>query len=75
VKKIGIKAVAKRLGFILQLLGLSDNNTLVELKNYLQSSEAYVLFDPTLKNTGRYIREWRLRVNFNPDELKAGAWA
>jgi len=74
-KKIGIKAVAKRLGFILQLLELSDKKTLAKLEKYSQSSEAYVLFDPTLKNTGKYIREWRLRVNSNPEELKAAVWA
>lgn len=75
VKKIGIKAVAKRLGFILQLLELSDKNTLAELKKYSQSGEDYALFDPTLKKTGKYLREWRLRVNFNPEELKAAVWA
>ena len=75
VKKLGIKAVAKRLGFILQRLELSDKRTLAELKKYSQSSETYVLFDPTLKKTGKYLREWRLRVNFNPEELKAAVWA
>lgn len=75
VKKISIKAVAKRLGFILQLLELSNKNTLAKLKMYSQSSEAYVLFDPTLKNAGKYLREWRLRVNFNPGELKTAVWA
>jgi predicted transcriptional regulator of viral defense system len=74
-KRIGIKAVAKRLGFILQLLELSDKNTLAELKKYSQSGEDYALFDPTLKKAGRYLREWRLRVNFNPGELKAAMWA
>ena len=75
VKKIGIKAIAKRLGFILQLLELSDKKTIMELKGYSQSSEAYVLFDPTLENTGKYLRQWRLRVNFNPEELKTAVWA
>ena len=75
IKKTGIKAVAKRLGFILQLLELSDKKTLAELKKYSHSSEAYVLFDPTLKKAGKYLREWRLRVNSNPDELKAAVWA
>jgi predicted transcriptional regulator of viral defense system len=75
VKKIGINAVAKRLGFILQLFELSDKNTLTELKKYSQASEAYVIFDPTLKNNGKYLREWRLRVNSNPEELKAAVWA
>jgi len=74
VKKTGIKAVAKRLGFILQLLELSDKKTLAELKKYSRSSEAYVLFDPTLKNTGKYLREWRLRVNSSSEELKAAVW-
>lgn len=75
VKKLGIKAVAKRLGFILQRLELSDKRPLAELKKYSQSSETYVLLDPTLKKTGKYLREWRLRVNFNPEELKAAVWA
>ena len=75
VKKIGIKAVAKRLGFILQLFELSDKKTLAELKKYSQSSEAYILFDPTLKKAGKYLRGWRLRINSNPEELKAAVWA
>ncbi len=75
VKKLGIKAVAKRLGFILQRLELSDKRTLAQLKKYSQSSETYVLFDPTLRKTGKYLREWRLRVNFDPGELKAAVWA
>jgi len=75
VKKAGIKAVAKRLGFILQLLELSDKKTLAELKKYSQSSEAYVLFDPTLEKAGKYLRQWRLLVNSNPEELKAAVWA
>ena len=74
VKKIGIKAVAKRLGLILQLLELSDVNTLEELKKYAQSSEAYVLFDPTLKKAGKYLRKWRMCVNSDPGELKAAVW-
>jgi predicted transcriptional regulator of viral defense system len=75
VKKLGIKAVAKRLGFILQRLELADKKTLAELKKYSQSSETYVLLDPTLKKAGKYLREWRLRVNFNPGELNAAVWA
>ncbi|MBU0606148.1 MAG: hypothetical protein KKH77_07665 [Candidatus Omnitrophica bacterium] len=75
VKKSGIKAVAKRLGFILQLFDLPDKQMLAELKKYSQSSEAYVLFDPSLKKTGKYLREWRLRLNFNPGELKSAVWA
>jgi predicted transcriptional regulator of viral defense system len=73
-KKIKVKAVAKRLGFILQELNLGDG-TALNLKDYVKDSSAYVLLDPTLKKQGKYFKQWHLRINFNPEEIKSIIWA
>ena len=72
--KIKIKAVAKRLGFILQALNLADKNILTKLGSYIEDSKAYVLLDPTLKKQGKHLSRWRLLINFNPEELKSVIW-
>ena len=74
-QRIKIKAVSKRLGFLLQTLNLADKNILTKLKDYIKDSKAYVPLDPTLKKQGKYLSSWRLLVNFNPEELKTIIWA
>lgn len=73
-KKIKVKAAAKRLGFILQELNLGDD-TALKLQDYVKRSLSYVLLDPVLKKQGKYLKKWRLRINFNPEELKSIIWA
>lgn len=73
-KRIKVKAVSKRLGFILQTLNLADKNILAELKDYIKNSKTYVPLDPALKKQGKYLSQWRLLVNFNPEELKSIIW-
>ena len=73
-RKAGVKAAAKRLGFILQELNLGGD---IVKKLYIltQNSASYALLDPTLKKQGKYLKRWRLRINFNPEELKSIIWA
>lgn len=72
--RIKVKAVAKRLGFILQTLNLADKNILTKLRVYIGDSRAYVPLDPSLKKQGKYLSRWRLLINFNPEELKSVIW-
>ena len=73
-KRIKVKAVAKRLGFILEVLNLADKNVLAKLKIYIKNSKAYVSLDPGIKKQGKYLSRWRLLINFNPEELKSVMW-
>lgn len=58
-KKLGNQAVAKRLGYLLELygLGLSQINRLQEMVG-----PSYALLDPMLTSEGAYIARWRLRI-------------
>lgn len=67
VRRFNSKAVAKRIGFLLDLYGFASEIS-SELKNMTGSS--YVPLDPSLPPAGKYIRRWRLRLNLDPDELK-----
>ncbi len=73
-ERIKVKAAAKRLGFILQELGLGES-ILVKLQDFVKNSLSYVLLDPALNKQGKYLKQWRLRVNFNPEEIKTIIWA
>ena len=66
-KKLGNQAVAKRLGYLLELydLGLSQVNQLQEMVG-----PSYALLDPTLVSEGTYVARWRLRINIDPEILK-----
>lgn len=67
VDRFGSKAVAKRLGFLLELFDVGDNAT-NKLRKFVTST--FVRLDPSLPNKGKYQSQWRLRINLNPDELK-----
>jgi predicted transcriptional regulator of viral defense system len=67
VQRFNSKAVAKRLGFLLDLYGFAGEIT-GELKNMTGTS--YAALDPSLPSAGKYLRSWRLRINLDPDELK-----
>lgn len=67
VDRFGSKAVAKRLGFLLELYRLGGN-VIPKLKNFV--TPTFVLLDPSLPAKGKYQSLWRLRVNLDPGELK-----
>jgi predicted transcriptional regulator of viral defense system len=73
-EKAGIKSAVKRMGFILQELNLGSG-IIDRLGALVENSASYALLDPALKKQGRYLKRWRLRINFNPEELKSIIWA
>jgi predicted transcriptional regulator of viral defense system len=68
-KRLNSKAVVKRLGFLLDLFDIADEKIKRELQSLLTKS--FTLLDPSLPAQGRYFSRWRIRINLNPDELKA----
>jgi predicted transcriptional regulator of viral defense system len=67
VDRFGSKAVAKRLGFLLELYRLGDN-VIPKLKNFV--TPTFILLDPSLPAKGKYQSAWRLRINLHSEELK-----
>jgi predicted transcriptional regulator of viral defense system len=58
--KIGNSAVAKRLGFMMEKLGLGDVEA---LRSEVPLAPGFSPLDPTMPKRGRYNRRWRLLVN------------
>jgi len=65
--RIGIGAVIRRLGFLLELYKIGTSENLELLSSHL--TETYVLLDPFLPSEGKFLRKWRLRLNVSPEEL------
>lgn len=58
--RIGNTAVAKRLGFIMEALGLGD---VVALRSEVPIAPGFSSLDPTMPKKGKYNRRWGLLVN------------
>lgn len=58
--KIGNSAVAKRLGYLMEALGLGDPEA---LRNALSLAPGFSPLDPTLPRRGRHNRRWGLVIN------------
>ena len=58
--KIGNSAVAKRLGFIMETLGLGDVEA---LRASIPRAPGFSPLDPTMPKKGKYNRRWGLLVN------------
>jgi predicted transcriptional regulator of viral defense system len=71
--QLGVAAVCKRLGFVLELLGLGDPTVIEPLRE--QSTGVHVLLDPILPAAGPYNGRWRVRVNLDPHEILAALGA
>ena len=67
--RLGVGAVVRRLGYLLELYGMADTGALDTLRAPLTG--AYRLLDPLMPNEGRYLSQWRLRLNVSPEELDA----
>jgi len=65
--KIGVGAVIRRLGFLLELykIGTSEDWEILSL----HLTETYVRLDPLLPSEGKFLRKWRLQLNVSPEEL------
>ena len=59
--RLGNRSVFKRLGYLLESLGL-PNKRLIRASR-IRMSSGYSLLDPTLPPSGRILRRWNLRLN------------
>ena len=71
-KRLNHRAASRRLGFLLQTYDLGGPETLQALQAY--GKEGYDPLDPTLPDEGPHDSEWRLRINLDPEELRASVW-
>ncbi len=69
--RLGVGAVKRRLGFLLELYEIGATEAVETLQRRLTST--YVSLDPVLPAEGKYLRRWRLRLNVSPEELRAVA--
>ena len=67
--QLGVGAVLRRLGFLLELYDMADTPDLDKLRNRLTAT--YVRLDPVLPAEGKRLRRWRLQLNVDPEELRA----
>jgi len=65
--KIGIGAVIRRLGFLLELYKIGTSEDWEILSSHL--TETYVRLDSFLPSEGKFLRKWRLQLNVSPEEL------
>lgn len=68
-KRIGVGAVVRRLGFLLETYEMAAAPDLERLRNGLTAT--YVRLDPVLPAEGKRLRRWRLQLNIDPKELHA----
>jgi predicted transcriptional regulator of viral defense system len=68
-RRIGVGAVVRRLGFLLETYGMAAASNLDRLRSGLTAT--YVRLDPVLPAEGKRLRRWRLQLNVDPEELRA----
>ena len=66
--RLGIGAVIRRLGYLLELYGLAPEMELARLREML--TDTYLLLDPMLPKEGVHLRRWRIQLNITPQELE-----
>jgi len=69
--RIDKNSVIKRLGYLSELLGLSDPSIIDELNRNINSS--YAQLDPALPAEGKYLDRWKLQLNLDPEILEKAA--
>ena len=67
-KKLGHRAAAQRLGYLLELYELGTPALIEELQTLI--STGYALLDPLLPDEGAYFARWRLRLNLETETLQ-----
>lgn len=67
--RVQVGVVVRRLGFLLETFESPALPDVERLRAQLTSS--YALLDPLMPAEGRYQSRWRLRLNVEPDELRA----
>ena len=68
-QRLGVGAVARRLGYLLEHYGLADASMLEPLRSMLTAT--YQRLDPLLSAEGIFVSRWRLQLNVVPEELDA----
>jgi predicted transcriptional regulator of viral defense system len=68
VKRQKKNVVAKRLGYLLEILNIGDSDSYFELKKYVK--DRYDLFDPTLSFKRINKNNWRLIDNVGQKQIK-----
>jgi predicted transcriptional regulator of viral defense system len=65
--RLGVGAVIRRLGFLLELFDVDASGEIERLQERLTLS--YAVLDPMLPVEGKYLARWRLRLNVEPEEI------
>jgi predicted transcriptional regulator of viral defense system len=68
-QKLGRRAVAQRLGYLLELYGLGTSSLIESLQEMVGVS--YARLDSLLPGDGPYLARWRLQLNLEPETLQA----
>jgi predicted transcriptional regulator of viral defense system len=68
VQRFGSKAVAKRLGFLLEILDI-DSPIISALQKF--NAPSYVPLDTELPSSGPYISRWGIRLNLDTETIKS----
>jgi predicted transcriptional regulator of viral defense system len=66
--RLGIGAVIRRLGYLLELYVIAPESELARLRKALTAT--YVPLDPMLPKEGPHLRRWRLQLNITRQELE-----
>lgn len=69
--KFKSQAVIKRLGFLLELLGIKNNIT---VKLQRAKTASYVLLDTELPPSGKMISRWSIRQNLETETIKSAIY-
>ncbi len=64
---LGIQAVIKRLGYLLELYNCAEPYMVARLQSLV--SRPYSLIEPAFPNEGEHSARWKLRLNVDPNEL------
>jgi predicted transcriptional regulator of viral defense system len=65
-KKFDVQAVIKRLGFLLELLGI-DNAVIHKLQQL--KTQSFTLLEPSYESKGKLISKWSIRQNVDTEEI------
>jgi predicted transcriptional regulator of viral defense system len=69
--RLGVGAVARRLGYLMETCGIGGRDEIERLRGSLTGT--YSLLDPVLPPQGKFLARWRLRLNASPEEIQAVA--
>jgi predicted transcriptional regulator of viral defense system len=67
--RLGVGAVIRRLGYLMEAYGVGGPEQLERLRGHL--TPTFSLLDPVLPPGGKYLARWRLRLNVSSEEIQA----